>query len=70
MEMPEANIKMPSFRNLGSKLLPALFVVFFLFSSFRAIGAGEVGVVTRFGKVTGRVLDPGAHFIIPFLEKT
>jgi len=31
--------------------------------------AGEVGVVTRFGKVTGRVLDPGAHFIVPFAEQ-
>ena len=70
MEMPEVDIKMPSFRNLGSKLLPALFVVFLLFSSFRAIGAGEVGVITRLGRVTGRVLEPGAHFIIPVLEKT
>jgi len=34
------------------------------------IGAGEVGVVTRFGRVTGRVLEPGAHLIIPVVERT
>ena len=61
---------MPDFRNLGNKLFPILFVVFLLLSSFRVIGAGEVGVVTRFGRVTGRILDPGAHFIIPFVERT
>jgi len=70
MEIPETYIKMPDFRNLGNKLFPILFVVFLLLSSFRVIGAGEVGVVTRFGRVTGRILDPGAHFIIPFVERT
>jgi regulator of protease activity HflC (stomatin/prohibitin superfamily) len=33
------------------------------------IKPGEVGVVTRLGKVTGRVLDPGAHIIIPLVER-
>lgn len=35
---------------------------------FRTIDAGEVGVVTRFGQVTGRVLPPGANFITPWVE--
>ncbi len=60
---------MPDFRNIGNKFLPALFVAFFFLSSFRVISAGEVGVVTRFGKVTGRVLNPGAHFVIPVVER-
>lgn len=70
MEIPETYIKMPDFRNFGNKIVPILFVVFLLLSSFRMIGAGEVGVVTRFGRVTGRVLEPGAHFIIPAFERT
>lgn len=35
---------------------------------FKTIDAGEVGVVTRFGKVTGRVLNPGASWVTPFVE--
>ncbi len=35
---------------------------------FRTIDSGEVGVVTKFGKVTGRVLEPGAHTVTPFIE--
>lgn len=40
----------------------------FLFMSFRAVAPGTVKVVTQFGKVTGRVLHPGANFIIPVVE--
>lgn len=32
---------------------------------FKAIDAGTVGVVTNWGKVTGRTLDPGAHWVTP-----
>ena len=41
-----------------------------LLLSFRTVGSGEVKVVTQFGKVTGRVLEPGAHFITPFVQGT
>jgi len=43
-----------------------VFLTFLL--GFRTIDAGEIGVVTSFGKVTGRVLDPGASAITPFVE--
>lgn len=43
-------------------------LVFFL--SFKTVSTGEVKVVTQFGKVTGRVLEPGAHFITPFIQGT
>lgn len=69
MEVPELNFNFPDFKNLGSKVFPFLVVVIFFFSSFRMINAGEVAVVTRFGRVTGRVLDPGAHFVTPFIER-
>lgn len=39
-------------------------------TSVRLVSAGTVKVVTRFGKVTGRMLRPGAHIIIPIAENT
>ena len=54
----------------GLKLmLPAILIILFL-TSFRAVKAGTVRVITRFGGTTGRVLSPGANFIIPLFEKT
>ncbi len=32
------------------------------------IDAGEVGVVKRLGRVTGRVLEPGFHLVTPFTD--
>lgn len=37
-----------------------------LFSSIKIIGTGQVGVVTQYGKVTGRELDEGLSFVLPF----
>lgn len=37
-----------------------------LLTSIRQIGTGQVGVVTQFGKVTGRELNEGLSFIAPF----
>lgn len=68
MQMAESFIKIPDFKSLGNKFFPILLVVFLFILSFRVIGAGEVGVVTRFGRVTGRILGPGANFIIPVFE--
>lgn len=44
-----------------------LIVLVILFGSFGTIGAGEVGVRTRLGKVVGQV-GPGLYFKIPFIE--
>lgn len=70
MQMPETFIKMPGIKELGSRVLIVLAMVLLFALSFRVIGAGEVGVVTRFGRVTGRILEPGANFIIPVFEMT
>lgn len=43
------------------------FVALLLFSSFTTVGTGNRDVVTRFGNVT-RVLPPGAHLVLPFIE--
>ncbi len=43
------------------------FILFItLTSSIRFIGTGQIGVVTRYGKVTGRELKEGAHFVLPW----
>lgn len=39
-----------------------------IFSAFRQVNPGEVKVVTRFGQITGQVLQPGGHLIIPIVE--
>ena len=44
-----------------------LFILFF--ASFKTIGTGQIGVVTNYGKVTGRELTEGASWIKPFIEK-
>jgi regulator of protease activity HflC (stomatin/prohibitin superfamily) len=35
----------------------------------RTIDAGTVGVVKRLGRVTGQVLDPGLHIVVPFMDR-
>jgi len=47
-----------------------LILLALLFSSFKIVSAGTIKIVTQFGKVTGRTLNPGAHFIIPLVEST
>lgn len=46
----------------------AFILLIILLSTFRTIDSGEVGVVTSFGKVTGRILDPGLSMVNPFTE--
>ena len=49
-------------------------VIFFglitIFSTLTTVGPGKVKVVTRFGRVTGKVLEPGFHVKVPFVEGT
>ena len=49
----------------GIILIPLVF-----FMGFRQVDAGEVSVVTNFGEVTGKTLEPGANFITPFVQGT
>jgi len=42
--------------------------IIIVFNSFSTVGAGHVGVVTRFGAVN-RVIQPGFAIKIPFIEK-
>lgn len=44
----------------------ALILLITFFSSFRSIDTGKVGVVTRYGQVTGRELDEGLNWVAPW----
>jgi len=57
----------PVFVIAGIVIVLALIIVF---SSVRVVQAGSVQIVTRFGKVTGRILEPGANLITPFIDNT
>lgn len=52
-----------SYITLG--VISAVLVLTFL-TSIRAVGTGQVGVVTQFGKVTGRELNEGMSFVLPW----
>ena len=44
--------------------------VVLLASTFVTVKAGTVKVITQWGKVTGRVLEPGFNMKVPFVENT
>jgi prohibitin 2 len=47
----------------------AILVIVGLFTSSSTIQAGHVGVVTTFGSVEQRVLQPGFHLVVPFAQR-
>ncbi|MBP5544214.1 MAG: prohibitin family protein [Kiritimatiellae bacterium] len=49
-------------------VVAAIVIAFVMAGSFVSIDAGHVGVVTQFGRVTGRILEPGLHWITPWEE--
>lgn len=55
-------------RGLGVIVLAA-FVLILVFASIAQIDAGNVGVLTLFGKVQDKTLDAGIHFANPFSIK-
>jgi len=55
------------FARIGAGLV-LMFALLIGLSSFGTVGAGERGVVTRFGATTGRVLQPGLYAVTPFVE--
>lgn len=46
-----------------------IFLIITLFSSFKAIPTGYVGVKTRFGKVQDDVIQEGLNTKVPYIEK-
>jgi regulator of protease activity HflC (stomatin/prohibitin superfamily) len=54
---------------LAAILVLIVVVAIISFNPFVQVGAGERGVVLRFGAVENLVLDEGLHFVIPFMER-
>jgi regulator of protease activity HflC (stomatin/prohibitin superfamily) len=52
--------------SIASVVVLAALITFF--SALEVIGTGKVGVVTQYGKVTGRELTEGASWIVPFAQ--
>lgn len=44
----------------------AIFLLITLLTSMRTIGTGQIGVVTQYGRVTGRELTEGLSFVLPW----
>lgn len=53
---------------MTKKILIAIVVLVFFFSTFGTINAGERGVKTRLGAVVS-IIEPGLYFKIPFIER-
>jgi regulator of protease activity HflC (stomatin/prohibitin superfamily) len=49
--------------------LGAVLVLVLLWGTVGTVGAGERGVLLRFGAVTGRIFDEGLYFKIPFVDE-
>src|SRR3990167_3310886 len=47
----------------------AIFILILLVSSIGIVGAGQRGVLLRFGAVTGTIKNEGLYFKIPFVEE-
>ena len=57
---------------LGKKIVAAVVVAAVLIGfsgTFGTVGAGQRGVLLRFGAVTGTIYDEGLYFKIPFVEE-
>ena len=50
----------------GIILIAFIFGIIALITSIRLVGTGQIGVVTNFGRVTGRELNEGIHLVKPF----
>src|SRR5690554_6276648 len=69
-DQPFNNFKAPP--GSSKYLLIALFgiaVILVVFSSVGVVGAGYRGVMLRFGAVTGRIVNEGLYFKVPFIEE-
>jgi len=61
-------VGLPDIKKSFRYVFVSLALLLILSSTFKIVRAGEVAVVTRFGRVTGRILEPGPHLILPFVE--
>lgn len=60
--------KIGFYAKVAGTVVLGLFTLMLVFGSFAQIDAGEVGVLTTFGKVEGNLLQPGFNFKVPFAQ--
>ena len=60
------NVDGASFLKSVGALAGIVFLLILLWASVAYVPAGNVGVLTLFGRVTGEVLSEGTHFVNPF----
>src|SRR3954470_16063286 len=65
-----SNISDSGAKKLGWFLFLVVIVVVAVGSVTTAVGTGKVGVVTQFGQVTGRELNEGLQFKLPWQQVT
>lgn len=56
------------FVKIGVPVISIVLVIILLMASISIIGEGTVGVKYRFGKVVATDLEPGMHFVVPFID--
>lgn len=54
--------------SVGCLIIFIIITLFALFGTIGTVGAGERGVKTNFGAVTGEVLNEGLYFKVPFVQ--
>jgi regulator of protease activity HflC (stomatin/prohibitin superfamily) len=59
-------IKQANKRKLIIGLVILIFIIWTLITAIRIVGTGQVGVVTMYGKVTGRELNEGLSLVLPW----
>jgi len=57
-------------KRAGKWIVIAVILLLLVGWAVEVVEAGTVRVVTRFGKVTGRILQPGMSYIVPLAEDT
>ncbi len=69
MDHINEKIKEMNMGKIISKISIGLIVLIVVFGSFGTVGAGERGVLLKFGAVQDKVLGEGFYFKIPFVHK-
>lgn len=55
-------------RWIATGVLSLIVALLFILPAFGTVDAGTRGVVLRFGALTGKTLEPGAYFLVPFVN--
>ncbi|MBD3884119.1 prohibitin family protein [Phormidium tenue FACHB-886] len=68
LSQPKSTQKSSSDLFIASRVVLALLILAIISSFFAIVGAGERGVLMRFGEVQDKILSEGIHFIIPLVN--